>query len=378
MLIAVSAEDTAPATHALVIGVSDYPFVDGPQASDLGQSFGMSSLTSAARSASEVVAWLLSEYRSPQAPLASVRVLLSPAAGESLNPDVADRLGGPAPATRAAVERELVAFRTACRRSPDNVAFVYIAGHGVQLTKRGAVVLLQDFGDPNHPNELTGAIDIAGCHAGMDEGVNAQSQIWFSDACRQLPDVLRRFERMEGALTLSEGVGYARVSPLFLASSTRESAFAEIGGTTLFCQALLWALRGAAAVGPDDHCGEWHVGVTQLIAKLPKRVHDAIEVHGEAQHVDVTGRVLELIAQRFETPPDVDIEVNLRPDDLQPLPTAQLLFNAVTPQDVLPAWPLKFRGPAGLYLLNVAVTAQVVYCILDVRPPRFTQTLDVG
>jgi len=145
--------DASPGTHALIIGVSDYPFADGPNASALGASFELENLTTAARSASEVAAWLRNEYCNPDVPLASLRVLLSPAAGESIHPDIAADLSGPAPATRAAVEAELRQFRYDCRRNPQNAAFVYIAGHGIQLNKRGAVVLLHDFGDPTHLNE---------------------------------------------------------------------------------------------------------------------------------------------------------------------------------------------------------------------------------
>ena len=68
------------------------------------------------------------------------------------------------------------------------MAFVYIAGHGIQLNKRGAVVLLNDFGDPDHATELQGAIDVVGCHDGMEENGIAQNQIWFCDAagkCRR-------------------------------------------------------------------------------------------------------------------------------------------------------------------------------------------------
>ena len=175
----------SPGTHALIIGVSDYPFTDGPNASTPGESFELQNLTTAARSASNVAAWLLNEYYNPDVPLASLRVLLSPTAGESIHPDIAAHLDTPAPATRAAVEAELRQFRSDCRANPQNAAFVYIAGHGIQLNKRGAVVLLHDFGDPEHVNELQGAIDVAGCHDGMEENGIAQTQIWFCDACRR-------------------------------------------------------------------------------------------------------------------------------------------------------------------------------------------------
>jgi hypothetical protein len=381
--IPVPAEGATPGTHALIIGVSDYPFADGPNPSAVGQSFGLVNLTSAARSASEVAAWLLNEYRNPDAPLASLRVLLSPSMNESIHPDIDALLpDGPAPAIRANVDAEVGAFRNACRENENNVGFVYVAGHGIQLNKRGAVVLLHDFGDPAYANELHGAIDVAGCHAAMDQFAIAQKQVWFCDACRQLPDVARRFERLAGAFTLSERIGQVQASPLFLASSTRENAFAEIGGTSIFCQSLLWALRGAGAVGPDETCPEWHVGTTQLIKTLPNRVRRLVADHGEEQHVDVAGRVLEMAAQRFAAPPDVDIVVDLRPPDATPAPTAQLLFNAAQPPlDVPAAWPLRFRGPAGLYLLNVLVQpplATNATKILDVAPPAFTEVVEVS
>jgi hypothetical protein len=165
----------------------------------------------------------------------------------------------------------------------------------------------------------------------MEENEIAQTQIWFCDACRQDPPIAQRFERLEGALTLSEGLGQVSASPLFLASSSRQNAFAEIGGTSIFSQALLWALRGAAAAGPDDHCDKWHVGTTQLIRTLPLTVKNILADYGEDQSVDVTGRVLEMVAQRFTDPPPVDILVNLRPEDAQPPPMAELLFNAKRP-----------------------------------------------
>ena len=112
-----------PVTHAFVVGVSDYPFLAGPQASDFGAAFGMAGLTSAANSASTIAAWLLEEFHKPEAPLATLRVLLSPAAGESLHPAVTDAVGAPTPATRAAVEQAFNEFKADCRQNPDNFAF---------------------------------------------------------------------------------------------------------------------------------------------------------------------------------------------------------------------------------------------------------------
>jgi len=345
----------APAvTHAFVVGVSHYPFADGPEATADGESFEITNLTGAAKSASNIAAWLLDEYRNPDAPLATIRVLLSPTDGEELNPRVAGELAGPSPATRDSVVGEFDEFRQACRENPDNVAFVYFAGHGIQLNKRGAVVLLHDFGVMGKGNKLYGAIDVAGCREAMDENGNAHHQIWFSDACRQLPDIARKFESLPGAYTADEGNGQVDASPLFLASSARESAFAAVGGTTIFSDALLAALRGDAAVGPTNDCSDWHVSTTSLIRTLQRKV-DAVLAGREEQTIDPTGRVREMVAHRFANPPDVDIVVDLTPFDATPIPVAELLFNGEIPLPVDPSWPLRARGDAGLYQLNVTV-----------------------
>lgn len=380
MLLEVPVTRGGPVTHAFVVGVSNYPYVDGPEATDEGDEFGLTNLTGAARSASEIAAWLLREYRNPDAPLATVRILLSPAEGEQISSDVLAAMEGvAAPATRAQVEVEFNQFRTACRSDPGNVAFVYIAGHGIQLNKRGAVVLLEDFAVEDR-NLLYGAIDVAGCRDAMDEAGNAHRQIWFSDACRQRPEVVKKFEVITGAFRPDEGGGQVEAAPLFLASSSRESAFSEVGGTTLFSQALLWALRGAGATGPDETCSEWHVPATRLIKLLPQRVLELLSAHGEEQQVDVVGRVLEVVTQRFDGPPVVDVEIAIRPEDATPVPVAELLFNAVDPLPIGSTWPLTFRGEAGIYQLKVKVAAPLTKDttrLLNVTPPGYRATIEV-
>ena len=38
-----------------------------------------------------------------------------------------------------------------------------------------------------------------GCHASMWETGQADHQVWFSDACRQRPEIVKRFESLTGA-----------------------------------------------------------------------------------------------------------------------------------------------------------------------------------
>jgi hypothetical protein len=379
MLLEIAPAGTTPVTHAFVVGVSHYPFADGPDATPQGEALGIANLTGAARSASEVAAWLLTEYRNPDAPLGSLALLLSPTAGEELHPEVVNRMSGQtAAATRDAVEVEFARFRARCRESTDNVAFVYFVGHGIQLNKRGAVVLLHDFATVDR-SLLYGAVDVVGCRDAMDEGGGASHQVWFSDACRQRPEIVKKFESITGAFRPDEGNGQAEASPIFLAASSRESAFSVTGGTSIFSQALLWALRGAGATAANGTSAEWHVPATRLINLLPERVrHLLAEVH-EEQQVDVTGRVLEVVLQRFAAPPEADLEVTLKPPDLDPPPDAELLFNGMVPQSVTPGWPLRFRGAAGIYLLRltrdgVGTTAMKT---LDVKPPAYEDEIEV-
>ena len=200
MLIEVEGVAAPAVTHAFVVGVSHYPFLDGPQMTDQGGQLGLANLSSAARSASELTAWLLNEYRCPEAPLKDVRLLLSPVDGEALNADVLARMGGqPAPATRDAVEDEFTAFMKACA-SPADRALVFLVGHGIQLSPRSAIVLLEDFATDAEPDLLFGAIDVIGCHDAMRKFGGADHQAWFSDACRQRPEIVRRFEALDGSL----------------------------------------------------------------------------------------------------------------------------------------------------------------------------------
>jgi hypothetical protein len=371
MDIPLNAPAGSAGTHALVIGVSRYP--DSTEFDDL---------TSAARSAAEVAAWLMHEYRNPDAPLASLHLLLSPAADEVLPDAVTAVLGQGAPATRAAVEQDLRAFRKLCEGHPDDVVFVYVAGHGVQLTKLGAIVLLEDFGADDQDSPLDGAIDMTQCHANFNGGDFPAQQVWFVDACRQRPELASRFETLSASLPkVVEPIGQVRSSPLFLAASSRELAFASVGGQTLFSSALLAALRGDAAVGPDDDCENWHVSVTELERRLGPAVLKLANDNGVDQWVDVTGRVNPAIVHRLAQAPNVEVQVNLVPYEAVAGSVGSLFYDGqhltVGP---VSAWPLAAVVPAGLYTLRVDVAAPyqpIAGKPLDVAPPS-TRVFRVG
>ena len=130
-----------PGVHALVIGVSSYPFLtDGAHA--VADPWGMGQLTSTAASAFKMFEWLERTRAKLPVPLATCRVLLSPSPQEPHLNGVADA------ATTMNVLAAANEWRNDASSNRDNVTFFYFAGHGVQRTKEDAVMCLEDFLQP--------------------------------------------------------------------------------------------------------------------------------------------------------------------------------------------------------------------------------------
>lgn len=372
---------TTPGTHALVIGVSRYRHLaDGASPTPVGEEFELEQLSAAARSASEFAAWLLEHYRNPAAPLRSLRVLLSPSPGEQLAPAIAAHSAKVRAAAVKDVEEAVFRFKQAANTHRDNVAIVYVAGHGVQLSKVGAVVLLEDFGDKRLPTKLRAGLDVAGMHASMRSDTIARTQFWFVDCCRQRTQVARKFESLALPQQFDVAHGDVDVSPLFLAATTGKPAYARPGGRTLFGEALLWALDGGAAASPEENVVDtWHVSVTSLIRMLPERVHSLAQAENAEQSVDTAGRIGEAVIHEFEVPPQADLQVDLAPPEAQPKARATLKLDDDVVVDDLSEWPLKRRVDAGLYRLDVATDAPYVprQRVLNIKPPSTSTSVTV-
>jgi hypothetical protein len=371
-LVALVKDDTnreQDALHALVIGVSAYPYVDGPKQTRTGSDSGLSSLTAAARSASEVAAWLLEEYRNPDVPLGSLHVLLSPAKREKVHPTVKALLGTKgAPATIDAVRADLREFRQRCKADPAGTAFVYIAGHGVQVTSRDAIVLLEDFAHSDYDGEpLFPAIDVVGEQMGMRGDAYSQRQVWFVDACRtDVDEGGLDFDDFSPPSVPSKPPGDVTTSPVFLASAPRTLAFAQTNKTTLFSQALLSGLRGAACGPREDDAADWAVTVFGLGSYLPQEVARLAAEEDEVQKVDQTGRFLDTTIHRFENPPEVELTVALDPAGTAKAVGALLDADDRPVKSGIKAWPYTKTVKAGSYRVEVAVDGDAA-----TRGPRF-------
>lgn len=370
-----------PGTHVLVIGVSEYQhFEGGNSPTDTGQSLRMGQLSAAARSASEFAAWMLNEYHRSDSELSSLRVLLSPAAGEEIHHDIDAKLAEESAATIANAKSAIKSFRTACDSHKENIAVVYVAGHGVQVTKSGSILLLSDCGSEDHLTVLEGALDMAGIHAGFNHPNTAQKQFWFVDACRQKPAIARHFEDMVGGLSLDIPDGIAECAPMFLAATTGTEAYARIGGVTLFNEALLWSLRGHNASPPEDNFSDaWHVSVQGLVKRLGFRVKALAELEGAEQTVDPAGRLNDAVFHEYPDTPAVYLQIDLIPDTANNKSKGSLRNdNEVLINEQLD-WPIVSQVAAGLY--EIQVTSPTGFKsfnkFVSLMPPQANPKIDV-
>lgn len=365
-----------PGTHALVIGVSAYEFLLGStNCSDQGKKFGIGQLSAAARSASEFAAWLIDGYHRPSLPLRSLRVLLSPSPDEIIAPSIQALLQGNWQATRENVDVMFTHFRDAARSHDENVAIVYVVGHGVQFSKNGAVLLLNDFADPMHRYETyTGAVDMRWMHDAMNqESEIAQTQFWFVDVCRDLPEELEKYDVLAGVKGGNvTRTGSANSSPLFLSASPGQSAFAKNNGLTLFCSALMDGLKeGHAARSEGERNSPWRVSVNSLLEYLPDAVRALADGGGKIQDVECTGKITNAIFHECLLPPDVDLTISIRSSHDSSNYTANLKHRGSIVYRDHSDWPLKAKVRAGLYGIEVTTISphSIDEDCLNLQPP---------
>ncbi|WP_154232182.1 hypothetical protein [Pseudomonas syringae] len=374
-----AAATNVPCTHALVIGVSRYLHLSGGEStSDFGRELEMAQLTSAARSASDFAAWLIDSYRNSSAPLSSVRILLSPnfEAEEEVNANIKGMLTASSEATRGNAELYFDQFSTSLAKHTENVGVVYFAGHGVQLTKTGAILLLSDVGDPAHPTELHGSLDLMSLHKSASHPGTAQTQFWFADVCRQEPKVAKQFEYMVGSMQRSKKNGHAKSSTMFLSSISGAKAYGRPDGVTLFNEALMNGLvSGEAAQSDGEDESPWEVTATSLIEYLSSTVPKKARAAGAEQFVENTGIIENGVLHSMIAAPTVEFEADVSPQAHRGHCTNfNLRSSSCTHVDSNSDWPFSTFLPAGLYSAawNTSLSSATSQrqALLNVRPPK--------
>ncbi|MEU5339638.1 MULTISPECIES: caspase family protein [unclassified Streptomyces] len=256
-----------PCTHALVIGVGKYPHLAGGEA-PVADSDGMRQLSSPPVSARALATWLLAEYHDSRRPLGSLALLLSeeqPAPFVNPRTQEAHDVG---PATIDAILGEVTRWFDRGDTHVDNRLVFYFCGHGVSQGDDMALLAADIFADEHNP--LNGALDFAGLMNGLKR-CKASEQVFFVDACRSNSDVL--IERSGGKFAGQSPLG-AGTRPLdlprcfhipFYATLSGDQSHARPGQVSLFTEALLKSLAGAAS---DDPEGAWRVDTSDLLKAI--------------------------------------------------------------------------------------------------------------
>ena len=143
-------------------------------------------------------------------------------------------------------------------RPPGNITLLYVAGHGIQTSNEGGILLLQDVGHPDFP-ALDRALDVASIRRGMvgdptdPETSTPPVQYYFYDACRVQPPGVMSFEELQAGLTFDVPRGLAPdMSWVLWGSRSRDFALADPETrATLFSKALLLTLESRAPADKD-------------------------------------------------------------------------------------------------------------------------------
>ena len=250
--------DAQPQTHALVIGVGDYPHLPGgsqAQTAPARQSYGLSSLDSPAWSAVEFAAWLKANLRNRLAPLGTIDLLVSAPSGAPV------QLQGFDVPTMAGITTAFNLWADRCHKHVNNVAIFYFCGHGFQ--REVMMLLPADFGNPAVANIWSSIIDFTATHIGMID-CSANTQVYLVDACRETPTLLLRdIHGRATAMKTTTTLQYpTRNAPVFQSATAGTKAHGEPGKVSYFTTAIIECLKSAGARGMNGN--RWAVSTNSL------------------------------------------------------------------------------------------------------------------
>ena len=345
-----------PKTNALVIGVSRYDNLPIEPDHAKKETLGMTQVKTPAMSALKFAQWLRDSYNPPKAPLANLWLLLSPSQSEI---DAADGMKEAAAAVEQpktdVVKNVLDQWRLACTQNEEDVAVMYVAGHGAQHSSEGSVLILQDF-DPNDNPLLTCAMDVGAVRRGMSVEEAAQKQFYFVDACRIVPRLFKDYWTMSPGVTLDDPIEMeARISKVYFgaASGTAALGHPELG--TLFSMALIDSLNGKAVTPLAG--GGWGVTTESLAKSLDTEVRRLAHKFQEKQETTPGGSGISTTLHVVADAPEVELQMRIQPEEAFDKATAELKTSAgevifeeavFNPQVTRPV-------PAGALVVNVLV-----------------------
>ncbi len=258
-----------PATHAVVIGIGNYPHLIGGSGHRTDSHDGMKQLSSPPVSARAFADWLLSEFKNPEHPLGTVQLLVSEANpapfilpdGTSVDIGLADFKN---------IETAINHWRELADEQLGNMTIFYFCGHGIS-EGNSMVLLPSDFGSQD--NAFKHSIDFLNIYDSMDQ-YKAQRQCFFVDACRASSDSLALNKGTSILQSRPREAEGTRVAPIYYATLKTDLAFGLTDQPSFFTTALLDCL---SHFGADDAEGDWRTSNFGLSLALDHVMDDFIK-----------------------------------------------------------------------------------------------------
>ncbi|MEM7203900.1 MAG: caspase family protein [Planctomycetota bacterium] len=306
---------TGPSTHALVIGVGKYPFLNGGDGGRLFQDHaGMGQLTSPPVSAMAVADWLAHEFDHPDKPLGSISLLVS--AEDPVTFPAADAGAPPtevAPATFANVKQASLDWKKRGDSEPKNMMLFFFCGHGIADGAKLAL-LTEDYGEDDDAG-LAHAVDFNRFHMGM-ERCKGRHQCFFVDACRTQDDSLEEAQGYAGDPILTPTVrrdreAGLRLKPAFFSTLEGTKAHSQKNQPSRFTRALLQSFAGG---GADDLTGQWWVDTNQIQKSVQWLMDRAKRLGFTHTQINPVDSLSTLRLHRLSGAPQVPVAVSCRPE----------------------------------------------------------------
>jgi len=365
----------SPQTHILIIGVGNYPFLNGgaeakQQTFDGGQLLGQLSSPPVSAEAFYNAALYLHKVEAWIRPLGSINLLVSaPATANNI-------FGGKTlePATIANIKQAYWDWKSECDANPDNVAIFYFCGHG--LDKAEHYLLAEDFGrQPGNPWDGSFAFDMT---RRAFFSCKAKTQLFFVDACRQVTSDMLRTDLPANPIEPPDlRAKDCQFNLTQKAAAANESAYGKKNDVSFYTKALIGALKGNAV---NNDIGEWRIATGALSHKMNGLLQLEAPSEGYPQRcISTTSDTADII--RFSGPPMVPVKVTCVPDNA--LAYANLAcVNANTNQSETrgpQSQPWEISIKAGLYKIEASFANgqfKPDAIVRPVMPPSVNQTLN--
>ena len=284
-------QENTPGTFAIVIGVSQYPHLEGGSAPATGddswirEARSLGQLQVSALTAFELFQWLGKSYHYASAPLAKCWLLLSPTAAESQQtPTIDHHLLKP---TLAACRKALKAWYVAIRNLPKQAqhnsrALFFFSGHGLEVTHERQVLLPADYLGGELP-DWDDAIATYNLRYGMDS-LEIPHRFYFIDACRNDFQAIRskgvsgqKILPEDEALHAYRGIRAAAILYATAASMQSWQPANPANGISIYGRALLDGLYGKPDIELRLKNNMATIGFSKLEGFVAERVVELIE-----------------------------------------------------------------------------------------------------